>query len=218
MMQINPSLIYHSLPYVLSGLPYTIGMTILAFFIGNLLALLLLVGSLSTIKPIHYFVRCYVSFFRGIPVIVLLFFFYFVLSYSLFAILVSILCFSISSSAFLTEIYRGAILSVDAGQWDAGRALGLSHHKTFFSIILPQAYLSAIPALGNVAIDLLKATSITAMISVPEMFQRAKIIGGRDFDYMSMYALVGIIYWILCLLIGKIQKLLEKALHHKILS
>ena len=55
------------------------------------------------------------------------------------------------------------------------------------------------------------------MISVPEMFQRAKIIGGRDFDYMSMYALVGIIYWLLCLLIGKIQKLLEKSLQHKIL-
>lgn len=76
-------------------------------------------------------------------------------------------------------------------------------------IILPQAMRISIPALSNVAMDLVKGTSLAAMITVPDIFQKAKIVGGRTFDYLSMYILVAIIYWLLCIIVGNIQKRLE---------
>lgn len=76
-------------------------------------------------------------------------------------------------------------------------------------IILPQAMRISIPALSNVVMDLVKGTSLAAMITVPDIFQKAKIVGGRTFDYLSMYILVAIIYWLLCIIVGNIQKRLE---------
>ena len=76
-------------------------------------------------------------------------------------------------------------------------------------IILPQAMRISIPALSNVAMDLVKGTSLAAVITVPDIFQKAKIVGGRTFDYLSMYILVAIIYWLLCIIVGNIQKRLE---------
>jgi cystine transport system permease protein len=82
-------------------------------------------------------------------------------------------------------------------------------------IILPQAVRISIPALGNVAMDLLKGTSLAAMITVPDIFQKAKIIGGRTFDYLSMYILVALIYWLLCIGIGYLQHRLENYFQQK---
>ena len=82
-------------------------------------------------------------------------------------------------------------------------------------IILPQAFRISIPALSNVAMDLLKGTSLAAMITVPDIFQKAKIIGGRTFDYLSMYLLVALIYWLLCIGIGHIQHRLENYFQQK---
>ncbi|EAC5373209.1 ABC transporter permease subunit, partial [Listeria monocytogenes] len=111
---------------------------------------------------------------------------------------------------FIGEIYRGSIAGVDRGQFDAAYALGLSFTKTMRLIILPQAFRISVPALSNVAMDLLKGTSLAAMITIPDIFQKAKIVGGRTFDYMSMYVLVAIIYWLLCILIEAGQKRLEQ--------
>ena len=99
---------------------------------------------------------------------------------------------------------------MDRGQFDAAYALGLSFTKTMRLIILPQAFRISVPALSNVAMDLLKGTSLAAMITIPDIFQKAKIVGGRTFDYMSMYVLVAIIYWLLCILIEAGEKRLEQ--------
>jgi cystine transport system permease protein len=138
-----------------------------------------------------------------------LFLLYFGLPYQLDALTATIVCFSLTSSAFIGEIYRGSIAGVDRGQWDAAYALGFSFPKVMRSIILPQAFRISIPALSNVAMDLVKGTSLAAMITIPDIFQKAKIVGGRTFDYMSMYVLVAIIYWCICLLIEYVQKYLE---------
>mgnify|MGYP001048785875 FL=1 len=132
------------------------------------------------------------------------------LPYQLPALTAAIICFSLTSSAFIGEIYRGSIAGVDRGQWDAAYALGLSFSKTLRLIILPQAFRISVPALSNVAMDLLKGTSLAAMITIPDIFQKAKIVGGRTFDYMSMYVLVAIIYWLLCIGIEALQHRLEK--------
>lgn len=149
-------------------------------------------------------------FFRGVPALVLLFLLYFGLPYQLSAVTASIICFTITSSAFLGEIYRGSLAGVPQGQWDAGLAGGFSFLGVLRYIVLPQAFRISIPALSNVAMDLVKGTSLAATITVPEIFQKAKIIGGRTFDYFSLYILVALVYWLICIGIEKVQQLLEK--------
>lgn len=202
-------LMIDSLPFVLQGLSYTLGIGVLSFLLGNILGLVLTILGMIPSKILQSLVRFYLSFLRGVPALVLLFLLYFGLPYQLSALTATIICFSLTSSAFIGEIYRGSINGVDRGQWDAAYALGLPFFKVIRLVILPQAFRISIPALSNVAMDLVKGTSLAAMITIPDIFQKAKIVGGRTFDYMSMYVLVAIIYWLLCIGIEWVQKRLE---------
>ena len=209
------SLMIDSIPFLLSGLGYTIGISFAAFFLGNLLGIMMTVLNYLPIPPVQWFVRFYLSFLRGTPALVLLFLLYFGLPYQLNAVLAAVICFSLTSSAFIGEIYRGSIAGVNAGQWDAAYALGNRFFPTMRYIILPQALRISVPALSNVGMDLGKGTSLAAMITVPDIFQKAKIIGGRTFDYLSMYILVALIYWLLCIGIGHLQRRLEHYFQQK---
>lgn len=177
--------------------------------------LLLTVLGLLDWLPLNVFIRFYLSFFRGIPALVLLFLLYFGLPYQLSALTASVICFTITSSAFIGEIYRGSLAGVSSGQWDAGLASGFSFFGVLKYIVLPQAFRISVPALSNVAMDLVKGTSLAATITVPEIFQKAKIIGGRTFDYFSLYILVALIYWVICIGIEKVQQYLEKRSVHQ---
>ena len=105
-----------------------------------------------------------------------------------------------------------AISAVDKGQWEAARSLGLPQKSIIRRIILPQAMRIAVAPLGNVIIDMVKSSSLAAMITVPDIFQNAKIIGGREYDYMSMYILIALIYWTLSFTLELLQGYLEKRL------
>lgn len=212
---IDFKLMVDSLPYLLSGIGYTLGISFAAFFFGNVLGILMTVLNFVSFQPVKLFVRFYLSFLRGTPALVLLFLLYFGLPYQLNAVVAAIICFSLTSSAFIGEIYRGSIAGIDQGQWDAAYALGNRFLPTMRSIILPQALRISIPALSNVAMDLVKGTSLAAMITVPDIFQKAKIVGGRTFDYLSMYLLVALIYWILCIGIGHLQRRMESYFQKK---
>lgn len=208
--QLDVALMWKSIPFILQGLPYTLGLSLASFLLGNLLGVLVTILGLFPSKLLEAVLRFYISFLRGVPALVLLFILYFGLPYQLSAVTAVVICFTLTSSAFLAEIYRGAISGVDSGQWDAARALGFPFIKMLTKIILPQAFRIAIPSLGNVAMDLVKGTALAATITVPEIFQKAKIVGGREFDYMSLYVLVALIYWLLCLAIGRVQHYLEE--------
>jgi len=150
---------------------------------------------------------------RGTPMLVFLFLLYFGLpnvGIQFTAVTAALIGFSLHSSAYMAEIIRSSLNSVDKGQWEAATALGMSYMQSMYSVILPQATRIAIPPLSNVLLDLIKASSLAAMITVPDLFQRAKIIGGREFDYMTVYILVGLIYWGICLLVEIWQSQLEK--------
>lgn len=209
---INFQLLLESIPFVLSGLPFTLGIACFAFIMGNIVGIGLMGAGFFAPKWGRSLIRLYLSFFRGVPGLVLLFLLYFALPYRLSALQASCICFTLTSSAFIGEIYRGSVQGVSHGQWDAASALGLSRKTILLKIILPQAFRISVPALGNVAMDLLKSTSLAAMITVPEIFQKAKIVGGREFDYLTMYILVALIYWGLCVGIGQIQAVIEKKL------
>ncbi|MDV5994530.1 amino acid ABC transporter permease [Streptococcus canis] len=212
---INIQLMKDSLGFVLSGLPYTLGISLLSFLTGLFFGLLLaLLGRLR--QPlIHYLVKVYISIMRGVPMIVVLFVLYFGLPYYGLewpSLLCAYLGFSMVSAAYISEVFRSSIDAIDKGQWEAAKALGLSYSLMVKKIILPQAFRIAIPPLGNVIIDMVKSSSLAAMITVPDIFQNAKIIGGREWDYMSMYILVAFIYWLIAFLLERYQEYLERKL------
>jgi len=117
--------------------------------------------------------------------------------------------FGLNSAAYIAEINRSSLNSIDNGQWESAKALNMGYWQTMIKVILPQATRVAIPPLTNVFMDIVKATSLAAVITVPELFQKAQIVAGRTFDSMTMYILVALIYWPLCIVIGFMQDRLE---------
>lgn len=212
---INIQLMKDSLGFVLSGLPYTLGISLLSFLTGLVFGLLLALLGRSRQPLLHYLVRVYISIMRGVPMIVVLFVLYFGLPYyglELPALLCAYLGFSMVSAAYISEVFRSSIEAIDKGQWEAAKALGVPYSLMVKKIILPQAFRIAVPPLGNVIIDMVKSSSLAAMITVPDIFQNAKIIGGREWDYMSMYILVAFIYWLIAFLLERYQEFLENKL------
>lgn len=209
----NPELALDSLPFVLTGLGYTVLIAVFSMIVGLILGFFLALMRMSSIKVLNFIARLYISFMRGTPMIVFLFLLYFGLPFigiQFSAITAALIGFSLNSSAYIAEIFRACLNSIDKGQWEASYALGLTHFFIMRKIILPQALRTAVGPLSNVLLDLIKGTSLAAMITVPEIFQQAKIVGGREFDYMTMYILVALIYWGICSLFSVIQVVLEK--------
>ncbi|WP_322555739.1 amino acid ABC transporter permease [Sporosarcina beigongshangi] len=202
-----------SLPYILQGIGYTILISFGGMANGLVIGFILALGRGSKWRIIRWPARLFISYMRGTPMLVFLFLLYFGLpniGIQFSAVTAALIGFSLHSSAYMAEINRSVLNSVGKGQWEAATALGMSYWQTMWSIILPQATRIAIPPLSNVLLDLIKASSLAAMITVPELFQRAKIVGGREFDYMTVYILVGFVYWGISVLVEVWQNWLEK--------
>lgn len=202
-----------SLPFVLEGLPMTVGITIIGMLIGLILGLFLAIARESKSLFLRWPTRVYISFMRGTPMLVFLFILYFglpVIGIEFTALTAAIIGFGLNSAAYIAEIDRAALNSVDEGQWEGAKALNIPYWTALRKVILPQAVRTAIPPTTNVMMDMLKATSLAAVITVPELFQKTQIVAGREFDAMTMYILVAFIYWPLCILIGMLQEHLEK--------
>jgi L-cystine transport system permease protein len=209
----NIKLAIESLPYVIQGMGYTLLISVVSMFFGLVIGFFVGLGRMSKRQILSLPARSYISFMRGVPILVFLFLLYFgfpMIGVEFSAVTAAILGFSLHSAGYLAEINRSAIASIDKGQWEASASLGMSYWQTLRRIILPQAVKIAIPPLSNVLLDLIKGSSLAAMITVPELFQKAKIVGGREFDYMTMYIVVALIYWGICSVIAYFQDYLEK--------
>ncbi|MGX4670329.1 amino acid ABC transporter permease [Cerasibacillus sp. JNUCC 74] len=199
-------------PFVISGLPMTLLISVVGMLMGLILGLVLALARSSRWIILRWPARVYISFMRGTPMLVFLFILYFglpVIRVELTAITAACLGFGLNSAAYIAEINRASLNSIDKGQWESAKALNLTYWQTLRKVILPQATRIAIPPLTNVFMDLVKATSLAAVITVPELFQKAQIVGGREFDVMTMYILVALIYWPICILISFVQDRLE---------
>jgi cystine transport system permease protein len=118
--------------------------------------------------------------------------------------------FSINCAAYIAEVQRASLNSVPKGQWDAAYAIGLSYWQALYRIVIPQAARIAIPPLLNIFLDLVKASSLAAVISVPEILYNAQIVAGRTYDSITLYLLAALIYWGICILISMITEQVEK--------
>ncbi|SER57772.1 cystine transport system permease protein [Gracilibacillus ureilyticus] len=201
-----------NLPFILSGLPMTIAVSFASMVLGLILGLFISLARSSDLILLRYPARIYISFMRGTPILVFLFILYYglpMIEIRMSAYMAAVIGFGLNSAAYIAEVIRSSLNSVPNGQWESAKALGFNYWQTLRKIILPQGVRIAMPPLTNVFLDLVKATSLAAVITVPELFQKAQIAGGREFDSLTMYILVALIYWPLCIIIAFFQERME---------
>jgi polar amino acid transport system permease protein len=189
------------LPQILQALGLTVLITFLGTGIAMLLGLLLAILRRSRRRLVSVPAHAVVEFVRDTPLLVQLYFLYFVilpdLRLSLSALVTGIIGIGINYSAYTAEVYRAGIEGVPRGQWEAARALNVSPARVWTSVILPQAIPKVIPALGNYLIAMFKDTPILASIGVVEMLQRAQLIGSETFRYLEPMTIVGGLFLLL---------------------
>ena len=209
----DPELAINSLPYVLEGIWYTLLISVASMAIGLVIGFFLALARTSSFAVLQWPARLYISFMRGVPILVILFMLYFgfpIIGVEFTAVQAALIGFSLNSAAYMAEILRSSLASVEIGQWESSKALGMNYWQTMRRIILPQSVRIAIPPLSNVLMDLIKASSLAAMITVPEMFNRARIVGAREYDLLTMIILVALIYWAICSVMSAMQNYLER--------
>lgn len=208
-----------SISLLLEGLLNTLLIVLCAFPIGIVIGSI--IGIAHFIPNTNIFIRiwkwinsAYVAIFRGTPIAVQLLFIYFAMLSPLGfnKLFVAILVFGLNSGAYVSEIIRGGIASVDKGQLEAGRSLGLSYNKTMIKIIMPQAIKNIIPTLGNELISLTKETSIAGYVTVMDITFALQTIASSTYDYFVAYFVLGVIYFIIVFIITKLLKLVERRL------
>lgn len=205
--------------YITDGLLVTLEVTFCAVLLGIVIGFL--VGGVRStyeknhnLKILNFFCKVYLTVIRGTPVVLQLLIIYFVIfgSVKIDKILVAILAFGINSGAYVAEIVRAGIMSIDNGQWEAGRSLGFGYVQTMRYIILPQAFKNVLPSLANEFIVLLKETSVAGYIALQDLTKGGDIIRSRTYDaFMSLIA-VALIYLAMVMIFEKLVELLERRL------
>ncbi len=202
-------------PILKAGITYTIPLTLIAFALGTLLAVLVAIIRISRVPILDRICELYVWIIRGTPLLVQLFLVFFGLpkvGIVIEPMPSGILVFTLSIGAYSSEIFRAAILSIPKGQWEAAMSLGMSYPQQLIRVILPQAVKISVPPLFNSFIALVKDTSLAANITIPEMFLTTQRITARNYEPLLMYMEVGFIYLIFCTVLNYLQKKVEDRL------
>lgn len=203
------------LPPLLKGALYTIGLCALASILAVLIGLVVCVSKMSGIKPLVAIASGYIDLIRGTPLLLQLFYIYYALpdvGITLPAFLAGVLGLSINFGAYLAELFRSGIQSIDRGQSDAANAVGLSAWQRMRHIILPQALRNIYPGLANYGLVLIKDSSLVAVISVLELMRTGELLASSTFEAMKVYTLVALIYLAISYVVAKSFSFGEKAL------
>lgn len=210
--------------YITRGLRTTVLITVFALILGVALGFIVAIirsahDKTGKLKIANFICRVYLTVIRGTPVVVQLLIIY----YGIFAavtiekMIVAVIAFGVNSGAYVAEIVRSGIMSIDKGQLEAGRSLGFSYAQTMVYIILPQAFKNVLPALGNEFIVLLKETSISGYIAMEDLTKGGDIIRSRTFDAMMPLLAVAAIYLAMVILleflVGKLERRLRNSDH-----
>ena len=191
---------------------------LIGIVVGTLIAIVKVAPKYKrVVRVLDKICSVYVAIFRGTPMVVQLLIAYYVLlpamgAGGVDAINVGIVVFGLNSGAYVSEIMRGGINSVDRGQLDAGRALGLTYGTSMIKIVIPQAVKNILPTLGNEFITLIKETSVVSFITVYDLYTVMRAIGNKNYEFMMPYLFMAVVYIVLVLLITLLVRLVEKAL------
>ncbi|MDQ0204553.1 amino acid ABC transporter permease [Pectinatus haikarae] len=213
-MSFNLDLVIKSFPLLLAGALITIKITLISVTIGIFIGLFVGIARIVNIRAVKLFAAVYVDFIRGTPLLVQIFIIYFampiVLGIKIDPLIAAITACSINSGAYVAEIFRAGIQAVDEGQMEAGRSLGLTWPQTMRYIIIPQAFKSVIPPLGNEFIALLKDSSLVSVIGFEELTRRGQLIIARTYGSLEIWLSVAFLYLIMTVTISRLVAYLER--------
>ena len=207
--------------YITDGLMVTLKVTFFAVLIGIVLGLLVAIvrstrAKTGRLKVLDFLCGIYVTVIRGTPVVVQLLIIYFVVfgSVKIDKTLVAVMAFGLNSGAYVAEIFRSGIMSIDNGQFEAGQSLGFSYWQTMWHIIMPQAFKNVLPTLGNEFIVLLKETSVAGYIALEDLTKGGDIIRSRTYSAFFPLIAVALIYLLMVTIFSKLVNILERRLRN----
>ena len=195
----NPGVAVASLGPLLAGMLLTVELTVLVISLSLVLGLVVALARLYAPRPVVWLVIAYVELMRGTPLLLQLIYIYYVLpeiGIYLDAFTASVIGLALNYSAYISEVYRSGIQGIAKGQGDAAAALGMTRPLALRRIILPQAIRLVIPSLGNFLISLFKDTALCSVVSVQEVLFTAQLIAARNYQYFTLYTVVGALYFI----------------------
>ncbi|MCH5194364.1 MAG: amino acid ABC transporter permease [Oscillospiraceae bacterium] len=210
--------------YITRGLWTTVQITVMAVLLGIVIGFIIAIirsthDKTGKMKIPNFICKVYLTVIRGTPVVVQLLIIYFVVfaSVNIGKMFVAVVAFGINSGAYVAEIVRSGIMSIDKGQLEAGRSLGFSYAQTMVYVIIPQAFKNVLPALGNELIVLLKETSVSGYIAMEDLTKGGDIIRSRTYDAMMPLLAVAVIYLVIVVflefLMGKLERRLRSSDH-----
>lgn len=202
--------------YYITGIKVTLLLSFLSLIAGVLLGTFLSLLKMSKYKLLSSISTAYIEVFRGTPMMVQIALVYFgsyvVMGMSMDGFLAALIAVSLNSAAYVAEIIRSGIQSIDKGQWEASRSLGLSNRQTMRHIILPQAIKNILPALGNEFVTLIKETAVASTIGVADLMYASKIVQSTSYQAFSPLIIVAVIYFIITFTLSRLIGALERRL------
>ena len=207
--------------YITDGLKITLLVTVFAVLIGVVLGFLIAIvrtthDKTGKLKILNAICKVYLTVIRGTPVVVQLMIIYVIIfgSVDISKVVVAIVAFGINSGAYVAEIFRSGIMSIDNGQFEAGRSLGFNYAQTMMYIVMPQAFKNVLPTLCNEFISLLKETSVSGYIALQDLTKGGDIIRSRTYDAFMPLIAVALIYLAMVMIFTKLVSLLERRLRN----
>ncbi|MDV2684683.1 amino acid ABC transporter permease [Alkalihalophilus lindianensis] len=217
-----------SFPAIISRLPITVGIAVGSLILGLFIGIGTALIKIYRVPVLRVISSLYISFIRGTPLLVQIYLVFYGIPKVIYYLQIeygwlqyvdvniiapevyALLAFSINLGAYLSETIRSAIESVDRGQFEAAKSIGMSPTQMMLKIIFPQALAVAIPNIGNVFISSIKDTSLVFIIGVIDIMGQAKILGSRGLAFFEVYIAVSIIYWILCIIVERLLVIIER--------
>lgn len=213
-MSFNVDLAVNAIPLLLMGALVTVKITAISVGLGIVIGLFVGIARIAHSRILRVLAAIYVDFLRGTPLLVQIFLIYFALpivtGHHMDPFVAAIASCSINSGAYVAEIFRAGIQSIDAGQMEAGRSLGMTWGQTMRYIIVPQAFKRVIPPLGNEFIALLKDSSLVSVIGFEELTRRGQLVIARTYGSLEIWTCVAILYLIMTVTISRFVAYLER--------
>lgn len=218
-------------PYYLEGMKNTVLLALVTVILGGLVGLVLVLGRISSKRPLRFLAGAYVEFIRGTPLLVQLFIIYYglpalgitfydnatasaALGIGLSEFIPGVIALGLNSGAYVCEIFRSGIQSIDNGQTEAARSLGLSHRQTLQYIIFPQAFKAVLPTLGNEFVAIIKESSIVSVIGIADLMYKANVVRGNTFLPFEPLLIAALCYFLLTYPLSRLLAHIEKGMNH----
>ena len=231
-MKLNTEFMIEAFKASLSGIPVTLGITVVSLMISMPLALMMAIKKINSKGPLSFLINTYISIIRSTPMVLQILLLYSLLpsflnffikqvlkiDFNIFkipAIYYAYAVFSLNTTAILSEVFRSALLTVDKGQLEAGLSIGLGKFLTYIRIIIPQALVVALPNICNVTVGLLKSSSLAFFMTVQDITAIAKLKAAYAYNYIEAYSIIFILYIILCTMVQLIFKYIELQIHKR---